>query len=103
MSHRGQNPDEKDGEGLSSGFKSLVEAEKLMQVAFVLPSALVICWFLGWWLAGHTHQKWLETAGIIFGCIVGLVYVVQMAIAVEKRTSMDDAPPEPDRKGKTRQ
>jgi ATP synthase protein I len=90
MSHRSQNPEQKEGEGLSSGFKSLVEAERLMQIAFVLPSALVICWFLGWWLASHTHQKWLETAGIIFGCIVGLVYVVQMAIAVEKRTSKDD-------------
>lgn len=61
-----------------------------MQVAFVLPTALVICWFLGWWLAEHTHQKWLEIAGIIFGCIVGLVYVIQMAIAVEKKTSIDD-------------
>ena len=62
-----------------------------MQVAFVLPTALVICWFLGWWLAGKTHQKWLEIAGIVFGCVVGLFYVIQMAIAVEKKTSsMDD-------------
>ncbi len=57
-----------------------------MQVAFVLPTALVICWILGWWLAGLTHQKWLEIAGIVFGCIVGLVYVIQMAVAVEKKT-----------------
>jgi uncharacterized membrane protein YfcA len=90
MAPRRQNPDEKEGGGLSSGFSSLVEAEKLIQVAFVLPSALVVCWFLGWWLAGLTHQKWLEIAGIIFGCVVGLVYVIQMAIAVEKRTSMGD-------------
>ena len=61
-----------------------------MQVAFVLPTALVICWALGWWLAGLTHQKWIEIAGIIFGCIVGLVYVIQMAIAVEKKTSSDE-------------
>ena len=61
-----------------------------MQVAFVLPTALVICWFLGWWLAGKTHQKWLEIAGIVFGCVVGLFYVIQMAVAVEKKTSMDD-------------
>lgn|SRR5512146_1011729 len=83
-------PDGKKSRGLSSGFSSLVEAEKLMQVAFVLPTALVICWFLGWWLAEHTHQKWLEIAGIVFGCIVGLVYVIQIAFAVEKKTSMDD-------------
>ena len=72
------------------GFKSLVEAEKLMQVAFVLPTALVICWALGWWIAGRTHQKWIEIAGIVFGCVVGLVYVIQMAVAVEKRTTMGD-------------
>lgn len=72
------------------GFKSLVEAEKLMQVAFVLPTALVICWALGWWLAARTHQKWIEIAGIVFGCIVGLVYVIQMAVAVEKKTAMGD-------------
>ena len=84
------SPESKNRRGLSSGFGSFVEAEKLMQVAFVLPTALVICWFMGWWLAEHTHQRWLEIAGIIFGCIVGLVYVIQMAIAVEKKTSMDD-------------
>ena len=74
------------------GFKSLVEAEKLMQVAFVLPTALLICWALGWWIAGRTHQKWIEIAGIIFGCIVGLVYVIQMAVAVERKTTMGDGP-----------
>ena len=77
-----------DSEG--NGFKSLVEAEKLMQVAFVLPTSLVLCWILGWWLAGRTHQKWIEIAGIIFGCIVGLVYVIQIAVATEKRTTMGD-------------
>jgi ATP synthase protein I len=83
-----------------SGFGSLVEAEKLMQVAFVLPTALVICWAGGWWLAGRTHQKWIEIAGIVFGCIVGLVYVIQMAIAVEKKSSLDDEPQNETGKGR---
>jgi uncharacterized membrane protein YfcA len=82
------NPDKRSRSG--SGFGSLVEAEKLMQVAFVLPTALVICWAGGWWLADRTHQKWIEIAGIVFGCIVGLVYVIQMAIAVEKKTSLGE-------------
>jgi hypothetical protein len=90
MAHKRQGSDSEDRARLGSGFSSLVEAEKLMQVAFVLPTALVICWFLGWWLAGKTHLKWLEIAGIVFGCIVGLFYVIQMAVAVEKKTSMED-------------
>ncbi len=88
-----------DSEG--GGFKSLVEAEKLMQVAFVLPTALVICWFLGWWLAGRTHQKWIEIAGIVFGCVVGLVYVIQMAVAVEKKTTLGDGSPNETRKDRS--
>lgn len=87
-------PDSSSRSKLSTSFGTLVEAEKLMQVAFVLPSAVVICWFIGWWLAGRTHQKWLEIAGIVLGCIVGLVYVIQMAISVEKKTSVgDNSPP----------
>lgn len=90
MAHKRHRSDSEGGSRLGSGFSSLVEAEKLMQVAFVLPTALVICWFLGWWIAGKTHLKWIEIAGIVFGCIVGLVYVIQMAIAVEKKTSSED-------------
>jgi ATP synthase protein I len=90
MARQRENPEKDDRGGFSSGLGSLVEAEKLMQVAFVLPTALVICWALGWWLAGIAHQKWIEIAGIVFGCIVGLVYVIQMAIAVEKKTRMGD-------------
>jgi ATP synthase protein I len=73
--------------GKSSGFASLVEAEKLMQIAFVLPSAVVICWVAGWWAAHHFHQKWMEMAGIGLGCISGLYFVVQTAVAAEKKTS----------------
>ena len=90
MTHKRHGSDSEDRAPLGSGFKSFVEAEKLMQVAFVLPTALVICWFMGWWLAGKTHMKWIEIAGIVFGCIVGLFYVIQMAVAVEKKTRVDD-------------
>lgn len=80
-------PDPKSRSKSSSGLSALIEAEKLFQIAFVLPSALVICWAGGWWLAHVTHQKWIEIAGIVFGCVTGLVYVIQMAISVEKKTA----------------
>ena len=82
--------DSKNRSKESGGLRAFVEAEKLFQIAFVLPSALVICWAAGWWLARVTHQKWLEIAGIVFGCITGLVYVIQMAASVEKKTSGED-------------
>ena len=83
-------PPSKSSNGLSSGISGLIEAEKLMQIAFILPAAVVICWIAGWWLAHLLHQKWIEIAGIMFGCISGLVYVVQMAVQAEKKTRMGD-------------
>lgn len=84
--------------GSQSGFGAFIEAEKLMQVAFVLPSAVLVGWAAGWWLSSVTHQKWIEVAGVIFGCVAGLVYVIQMAAAVEKKTRTADegaSPTEP--------
>lgn len=90
------NNDPKPRSGASSGLGAYIQAEKLMQIAFVLPAAVVIGWLGGWWLSDHFHQKWMELAGIFFGCMTGLVYVIQTAIAVEKETRMrngDDGGP----------
>jgi uncharacterized membrane protein YfcA len=83
-------PASKPRAGISGGIAGLVEAEKLMQVAFVMPAAVLIGWAAGWWLGNHLHQKWIEIAGVVFGCVSGLFYVIQMAVAAEKNTSMGD-------------
>jgi ATP synthase protein I len=84
------NPGSKPHNGLSGGIGGLIEAEKLLQVAFVLPSAVLIGWAAGWWLGHALHQKWIEIAGVVFGCVSGLVYVIQMAVLAEKKTSLGD-------------
>jgi hypothetical protein len=68
----------------SSGLFALVEAEKLMQIALLVPSSVGICWLIGAGLDSWLHQKWIAIAGIVFGGISGLVYVVRMALAAEK-------------------
>jgi hypothetical protein len=84
------NPPSKQRTGISAGVGGLIEAEKLLQVAFVLPAAVLVGWGAGWWLSHALHQKWIETAGVVFGCISGLFYVIQMAVLAEKNTSMGD-------------
>ena len=61
-----------------------------MQVAFVLPAAVLVGWGAGWWLGRALHQHWIEIAGVVFGCVAGLFYVIQMAVLAEKNTSMGD-------------
>ena len=68
----------------SSGLFALVEAEKLMQIALLVPSSVGICWLIGAGLDQWLDQKWISIADIIFGSIAGLTYVVRMALAAEK-------------------
>jgi F0F1-type ATP synthase assembly protein I len=71
----------------SSGIDTLVQAEKLMQIAILLPSAAFIGWLLGAWLDSRLHQSWIGIAGIVFGGISGLVYVVRLVIATGGNSS----------------
>jgi uncharacterized membrane protein YfcA len=74
----------------SSGVKSLAEAEKLMQIAILLPSSAFIGWLIGAWLGSHLHQAWMPLAGILFGGISGLVYVVRLGMAGINKPSASD-------------
>jgi len=69
---------------------SLVEAEKLMQIAFLLPSAVLVGWGIGALAESHWHQKWMIAAGLILGCIAGLVSVIRVAFAAEQAASKGD-------------
>jgi len=84
-------PNSKPHAKLSSGIGAIAEAEKLMQIALLLPSAAVIGWLAGAFLDHKLHQSWIAIAGIVFGCISGLVYVIRMAMAAERdsRTGSD--------------
>jgi F0F1-type ATP synthase assembly protein I len=65
----------------SGGLATLVQAEKLMQIAILLPSAAFIGWLLGAWLDKKLHQEWIGIAGIVFGGVSGLVYVIRLVMA----------------------
>lgn len=78
----------------SGALDALVQAEKMIQIALILPCAAFIGWLGGAWLDRWLHQKWLSLAGIAFGGIAGLVYVVRLALAA------GNAPPGGDGKGK---
>ena len=74
-------PDAKPRRKTSAGIEGLVQAEKLMQIALLLPSSAFIGWLAGAWADSHFHQSWIGIAGCVFGGISGLVYVVRLALA----------------------
>jgi len=73
-------PDDQPSRKPSTAIQGLVQAEKLMQIALLLPSSAFIGWLAGAWADSHFHQSWIGIAGCVFGGISGLVYVVRLAI-----------------------
>ncbi|HEY9126133.1 MAG TPA: AtpZ/AtpI family protein [Acidobacteriaceae bacterium] len=62
--------------------RSLAQAERLLQIAFVLPCAMLLCWGAGWWLDQHFHTKWMTPTGIVFGIIAGMVSAIRLALQI---------------------
>jgi ATP synthase protein I len=80
MAYNRPIPDRQPPRKTSSGIETLVQAEKLMQIAILLPSAAFVGWLLGAWADKTWHQSWLGLAGMVFGGISGLIYVVRLVI-----------------------
>jgi hypothetical protein len=83
----------------STGIETLVQAEKLMQIAILLPSAAFIGWLGGAWADSHFHQHWIGIAGIVVGGISGLVYVIRLAMTTMGGVRIVDQDGNQDEKG----
>ena len=62
--------------------QSLVQAEKLIQIAFVLPCAMVIGWGAGWLVDHRFHSHWATFVGLVFGIVAGMVSMIRMAMTI---------------------
>lgn len=71
-------------------FSAYVEAEKYLQIALMLPAAAFVGWAAGAWLDYKLHLKWLGAAGVVFGCLAGVCYVVRMALAYVRAPQAGD-------------
>jgi uncharacterized membrane protein YfcA len=83
-------PDSHSRSKMSSGVSAIVEAEKLLQIALMLPCAAVVGWLIGAWADKHFHQQWIAIAGVVFGAISGLYFVIRMALNAERDTRSEN-------------
>jgi len=75
----------------SDGIDAIVKAETGIQIALILPSSVVVCWLIGAWADKHFHQTWISIAGIVFGAISGLVYIIQYVIRADRQDRNETA------------
>jgi len=66
-----------------------VQAEKMIQIALMLPCAGFIGWLAGAGLDLLLHQKWMATAGIVLGILAGLAGAIRMAMFYASDPQMD--------------
>jgi ATP synthase protein I len=78
MPFNAPNPQQKPEK---NGVKSLVQAERLIQIALVLPIAVLIGWFFGSLLDRWLHQTWITFVGLLLGIVAGMLEAVRMAMA----------------------
>jgi F0F1-type ATP synthase assembly protein I len=62
----------------SRGVNAFVRAERLFQIALILPAAVFVGWLIGAALDRWLHQHWIYLAGIILGCIAGFIDVLRI-------------------------
>jgi F0F1-type ATP synthase assembly protein I len=65
----------------SGPLNSLVKAEQVMQIAFVLPCAMVLGWGAGWCVDHYFHISWAIAVGLVLGIVAGMVSAIRMAMA----------------------
>jgi ATP synthase protein I len=74
--------DKRDGGGMDS----LLKAEKLTQIAFILPVAVFVGWVLGAALDKWLHQGWIYIAGILLGAAAGFIQIFRLVAASGKNS-----------------
>jgi F0F1-type ATP synthase assembly protein I len=65
-------------------------AEKLMEIAFIMPAAVAVGWLGGAGLDKLLHQHWIYVAGIIFGFVAGFIEVLRSAVRYSRKAEKGD-------------
>jgi ATP synthase protein I len=72
------------GHSRDGAMKSLVQVEKLIQLALMLPVATVVGWLIGAGLDKWLHQHWIYIPGLILGAAAGFVEMFRVIMAQSK-------------------
>ena len=68
----------------SSVTSTVIRAERLTQIAVILPAAVLVGWLAGAALDKWLHQHWIYLAGIVLGCVAGFIQIVRLVLGQEK-------------------
>ncbi len=62
----------------NASVQALVKAEKLTQLAFILPISVFAGWLLGAGADKLLHQHWIYILGLVLGVVAGFIQLFRM-------------------------
>ncbi len=68
----------------SGALNGLVQAEKMIQLALLIPSATLIGWLIGVGLDHVLHQTWIFIVGLLLGATAGFVQTFRTVLQATK-------------------
>jgi ATP synthase protein I len=80
-------PDSPKRSALTDG---IARAERLLEIAFIMPAALAVGWLGGAALDKWLHQHWIYVAGIILGFVAGFIEVIRLAVNYSNKIDKED-------------
>jgi F0F1-type ATP synthase assembly protein I len=73
--------------------QGVASAERLIELAFIMPAALVVGWLGGAGLDKLFHQHWIYIAGILLGFVAGFIEVLRSALRYSNKIEKEDRNP----------
>jgi F0F1-type ATP synthase assembly protein I len=77
-------PENKPNKRDNGGMDTLLKAEKLTQIAVILPAAVFVGWVIGGALDKWLHKDWIYIAGIVLGAVAGFVQIFRLVASTGK-------------------
>jgi F0F1-type ATP synthase assembly protein I len=89
MASNTPNPDLKPVKQ-SGVLDGVVRAERLLQIAFILPASVLVGWLVGAGLDKWLHRTWLYLPGLLVGAIAGFIEIFRLVLSNEKAMEKED-------------
>jgi F0F1-type ATP synthase assembly protein I len=77
-------PDRPSPASKDSALQSFARIQTLIQLALLLPAAVVIGWALGLVLDRWLHHHWINILGLIAGAAAGFVQIFRVVLSHSK-------------------
>jgi F0F1-type ATP synthase assembly protein I len=74
----------------SGALDGIVRAERLLQIAFILPASVLVGWLIGAGLDKWLHQSWLYLPGLLVGAVAGFIEIFRLVLSNEKAMEKED-------------